>query len=80
MVDEISVKSRRNVVTRLVALGLFYPLFACGKGDSKMGLFMKTEVVLNVVLFNYFDRSIFEVLLDGNEIGGAGAYGGAVAS
>ncbi|CAD6532989.1 hypothetical protein ACFQ3P_14485 [Paraburkholderia sabiae] len=66
--------TRRTVVTRLMALGLFYPLVACG--DQKRGIFMNSKVVLNVVLFSYLDRPIFDVLLNGADIGAAGAYGG----
>ncbi|WP_227246697.1 hypothetical protein [Paraburkholderia caribensis] len=70
------MRTRRDVVMRLVALGLFYPLFACGNGDKKMGLFVKNKVVLDVVLFNYRDRAVFDVLLNGSDIGVAGPYGG----
>ena len=69
--------TRREVVMRLIALGMLSPtMAACNDGGNGMGLFKKKEVVLDVVLFNYFSRPIFEVLLDGSEIGGAGAYGG----
>ncbi|SFG12125.1 hypothetical protein SAMN05518865_108205 [Duganella sp. CF458] len=37
---------------------------------------MSNEIVLSVVLFNYVNRPIFEVLLNGSDIGGAMAYGG----
>lgn len=37
---------------------------------------MKKEIVLDVVMFNYWDRPIFDVILNGGDIGVAGAYGG----
>jgi len=67
---------RRTTLFRLLALGLLYPLSAC-KSDSKAkGFFMKKEIVLNVVVFNYTDRPIFEVLLNKRLDGGAAAYDG----
>ncbi|MFP6562716.1 hypothetical protein WJ542_31105 [Paraburkholderia sp. B3] len=69
--------TRREVVMRLMALVLLSPIIpACKDGSNEMGFLAKKEIVLNIVLFNYFNRPIFEVLLDGSEIGGAGAYGG----
>lgn len=41
-----------------------------------MGLFARREVVLDVVLFNYRNRTIFDVLLNGGDIGVAGPWGG----
>ena len=37
---------------------------------------MKNNVVLAVVLYSYLDRPIFDVTLDGSDIGVANAYGG----
>jgi hypothetical protein len=68
--------TRRQTLNRLLALSLLYPLVACGDGNRNEGLLMKADVVLDVVLFNYLDRPIFDVLLNGGDIGVAGAYGG----
>ncbi|SFG12101.1 hypothetical protein SAMN05518865_108204 [Duganella sp. CF458] len=37
---------------------------------------MSNEIVLSVVLFSYMNRPIFDVLLNGSDIGAAIAYGG----
>jgi hypothetical protein len=69
--------TRREVVMRLIALGMLSPtMAACKDGGNGMGLFAKKEVVLSVVLFNYRNRSIFDVLLNGDDIGVAGPWGG----
>ena len=69
--------TRREVVMRLIALGMLSPtMAACNDGGNGMGLFAKKEVVLSVVLFNYRNRSIFDVLLNGDDIGVAGPWGG----
>jgi hypothetical protein len=36
---------------------------------------MKDHVVLSVVLYSYLDRPIFDVMLNGSDIGGANSYG-----
>jgi len=68
--------TRRKILGNMLALGLFVPLFACGEGSQKGSLFMKKEIVLDVVLFSYIDRPIFDVLLNHSDIGLANAYGG----
>ncbi|MBT2790353.1 hypothetical protein [Paraburkholderia strydomiana] len=68
--------TRRQTLNRLLGLSLLYPLVACGDGNRNEGLLMKADVVLDVVLFNYLDRPIFDVLLNRGDIGVAGAYGG----
>ena len=69
--------TRREVVMRLIALGMLSPtMAACNDGGNGMGLFAKKEVVLSVVLFNYHNRTIFDVLLNGGDIGLAGPWGG----
>src|SRR5262249_1525812 len=72
----IPMTTRRQTLHRLLALSLFYPLVACGEGNHKGSLFMKKEVVMDVVVFNYTDRPIFEVLLDHKIDGGAADYTG----
>ncbi|WP_214877602.1 hypothetical protein [Paraburkholderia strydomiana] len=37
---------------------------------------MKDDIVLSVVLYSYLDRPIFDVMLNGSDIGVANAYGG----
>lgn len=68
----MSVITRRKILGSLAGLGLLYPLVACGKGN----LFMSKEITLDVVLYSYLNRPIFDVLLNGGDIGVANAYGG----
>jgi hypothetical protein len=68
----MSISTRRKIVCSLASVALFYPFLASCKGK----LFLNNEIVLSVVLFNYINRPIFEVLLNGSDIGGAMAYGG----
>lgn len=65
-------KSRRKILGNLVSLSLLYPLTACGKGN----LFMKKEVVLDIVLYSYLDRPIFDIYLNRIDLGVANSYGG----
>lgn len=66
----MSVITRRKILGSLAGLSLLYPLVACGKGS----LFMGKKITLDVVLFSYLDRPIFDVYLDGGDIGLAGAW------
>lgn len=68
----MSVITRRKILGSLAGLSLLYPLVACGKGN----LFMGKEITLDVVLFNYQNIAVFDVLLDGGDIGVANVYGG----
>lgn len=66
----MSIITRRKILGSLASISLLYPLVACGKGN----LFMSKEITLDVVLFSYLDRPIFDVYLDGGDIGLAGAW------
>lgn len=65
-------KSRRKILSGLAGLSLLYPLTACGKGN----LFMKKEAVLDVVLYNYSEIMIYDIYLNGIDLGLASPYGG----
>ena len=66
----------RRAITALLALTVIVPIIGCNaQNDSKRG-FMKKEIALNVVVYNYLDRPIFEVLLNGQLDGGAAALDG----
>ena len=68
--------TRRTMAFRLLSLGLLFPLAAC-KADSNIEkVFVKKEIVLNVVLFSYINRPIFDVYLNKKWIGDLSAYGG----
>jgi hypothetical protein len=62
---------RRQILCGLASLSLLYPLAACGEGTNKGSLFMSKKVVVNVVVFNYLNRPIFDVYLNGAMIGGS---------
>jgi len=63
--------TRRTMAFRLLSLCLLLQLSAC-KADRKIkGIFVKKEIVLNVVVFNYFNRPIFDVYLNKRMIGGS---------
>jgi hypothetical protein len=68
----MSIITRRKILGSLAGLSLLYPLVACGKGN----LFMSKEITLDVVLYSYLNRPIFDVLLNDGDIGVANAYGG----
>jgi hypothetical protein len=58
-------KTRRKIVLGLVGLGVVFPLSACGKGN----FFVKKNIVVSAMVFNYFDRPIFDVFLNKKMIG-----------
>lgn len=64
--------TRRKILGGLAAVSLLHPLVACGKEN----FFMGKGVTLDVVLFNYQNIAIFDVLLNGGDIGVANVYGG----
>jgi hypothetical protein len=69
--------SRRQAVNHLLSLILVLPITACDAQNSqKQGRKMKDSVVMNVVMFNYTDRSLFEVLLNGHIDHGSPPFGG----
>lgn len=68
----MNIIKRRKVIGSLAGVVLLYPFVASCKGRSSMN----NGMILNVVLFNNLNRPIFEVLLNGSDIGAANAYGG----
>lgn len=68
----MSLVTRRKVIGSLAGAALLYPLISrCNRK-----LFINDEMILSVVLFSNVNRPIFDVLLNGIDIGGANAYGG----
>lgn len=65
-------KSRRKILGNLAGLSLLYPLAACGKGN----LFMKKDVVLDVVLYSHLNRPIHDIYLNKIGLGVANSLGG----
>jgi hypothetical protein len=62
-------KSRRKTLTCLLGVGLSFPITSFSKGS----FFMSKVTTLDVVIFNYIDRPIFDVYLNGEMIGGSAA-------
>jgi hypothetical protein len=63
--------TRRRVVFNLISLTLLHPLVACGKGGKPM----KSEIGIDVVLYSFLDRHIFDIYLNDETLGGASKYG-----
>jgi hypothetical protein len=68
----MSIITRRQILCGLASLSLLYPLVACGKGNVTMA----KEIEMDVVVFNYTNRPIYEVLLNHKVDGGGAAYDG----
>jgi hypothetical protein len=66
----------RRTFTNILVVALLTPLVACNAQEKREGLPMKKEVALDVVVFNYLNHPIFEVLLNGRLDGGAAALDG----
>jgi hypothetical protein len=64
--------NRRKFFFALIGFGIIIPIMACGKGN----VFMKKQIGLNVVVYSYFDRPIFDIYFNGIELGLANTYGG----
>lgn len=62
----------RRSLLQASCLFLLQPLAACGKTNKTM----KNGIVLDVVLYSFIDRPIFDIYLNGTDIGVAGPYGG----
>jgi hypothetical protein len=62
---------RRRFVLNLAGLSLLSSLAAC----SKSGIFIGKEISITVVMYSFLDRPIFEIHLDGSDIGGANSFG-----
>ena len=65
----VSLSGRRAAV-KVIGLGLMVPLAACGQGKNL------TEAVLDVVMYSYLDRPIYDISFTGTNLGVANKYGG----
>lgn len=63
--------TRRRVLFNFVGLSLLHPLVACGNS----GRAMKNEINIDVVLYSFLDRHIFDIHLNNTDIGIASKYG-----
>lgn len=63
--------TRRRLAFNLISLSLLHPLVACGKGEKPM----KSVIGIDVVLFSFLDRNIFNIYLNGETLGVASKYG-----
>jgi len=68
--------ARRKVLRDMLALGFFVSLSACGEGKQRGALFTRKEVVLDVVLYSYLNHPIFDIYINGADLGVANSYGG----
>lgn len=70
---ELASPLRRRTV-QLFGVGLIMPLAACGYGPGGME---KTKgTVLNVEMYSYLDRPIFDIIFNGTDLGVMNSYGG----
>ncbi|WP_266160633.1 hypothetical protein [Dyella silvatica] len=67
----MKVSIRGRIFCGLVSLGLFYSLAVCAGGSHEWTLFGPKKVLVNVVVFNYLNRPIYDVYLDGEMVGGS---------
>ena len=66
------MKSRRQFIQPIAAMAMLSPLLGCAAGGAKE----KKMVELSYVKYNYTDRVIFDIFLNGHGGGVAPAYGG----
>ena len=66
----------RRTLATLLAAAVLAPLTACNAQSKSEGLFMKKSVVLDLVMYSYWDRPISDVYLNRVDIGLANSYGG----
>ena len=64
--------TQRRMVMKLIGLSLLQPLVACGK----IGKSMQKAIGIDVVLYSFLARPIFDIHLNGTDIGVANSYGG----
>ena len=63
--------ARRRAVFGLIGLSLLHPLAACGKSKKPI----KSEIEIDVVMYSFLDRHIFNIYLNGETLGVASKYG-----
>lgn len=64
--------SRRRIAMTLIGLGWMMPLTACGQGERKM----QKEAVLNVEMYSYLNRPIYDIIFNATDLGVMNSYGG----
>jgi hypothetical protein len=62
---------RRRAVSRLIGVSLVYPLVACGQGRGTA----PRNIEIDVVLYSFLNRHIFDIRLNGETLGVASKYG-----
>ncbi|MFS2022436.1 hypothetical protein ACL58G_05080 [Massilia sp. GER05] len=71
MKTEVIRSTRRRSILGLAGFGLLIPLSACGQG----GKIMNNYIVLNVEMFSNLDRSIGDIMFNGEDLGVMNKYG-----
>jgi len=66
----------RRLLMALLAMIVLAPLSGCDAQDYFKRGPMKKQVVLNVVLYSYLGRPIYDIYLNGMDLGVANSFGG----
>ena len=61
----VTIQTRRRTLLQLGAAGLIYPIVTQARGFFSM----KKEIMVDVLVFNYLNRPIFDVYLNGAMVG-----------
>ena len=65
----VSPLLQRRRAAKLIGLGLFMPMAACGQKTL-------THTVLSVEMFSYVDRVVHDIFFNGSDLGVMNRYGG----
>lgn len=61
----------RRITMLFLGLGLLVPLIGCDRGESEM----KHGAVLNVEMYSYLNRPIYDIVFNSTDLGVMDAYG-----
>jgi hypothetical protein len=68
----VKIEKWRSIFLKLVGLSVLFQIYVCGENSFSA----RKEIVLNVYLYSYLDRPIFDIYLNGVDLGVANKFGG----
>ncbi|TDK65212.1 hypothetical protein [Sapientia aquatica] len=83
-INKQPIPTKRKTLQRFAALALSLPISACGQHNPLGGLMQPNSIILNAVLWSYYDQidgfnaTTFDVFLNGVWVGGAGGGGSVI--